>query len=231
MLSQDFLFSRFLVFPPANPSNFSWCNHCFPEWLTWGGGVHETTWRLRSKRKRKPSVQTQEEYLREPECSTWLATERNRIHPIDLCIYFRDEILYLGGYVDDIILAGKTDSALSEVKTALSRKFDIKDLELVVWVISSVSKDYLSQKNNIKLYHLFCRHQAAPRMIYEWTTNGVMSVASLSVLDKEQWTLTSITSQTVLSTSLNLQTNVYYLPLHNVVPLVSCSYRSIVVSC
>ena len=36
--------------------------------------------------------------------------------------------MYLGVYVDDIILAGKTDSALSEVKTALSRKFDIKDL-------------------------------------------------------------------------------------------------------
>ncbi len=48
----------------------------------------------------------------------------------DPCIYFKNtgEILYLGVYVDDIILAGKTDSALSEVKTALSRKFDIKDL-------------------------------------------------------------------------------------------------------
>ena len=46
----------------------------------------------------------------------------------DPCIYFKDNKLYLGVYVDDIILAGKTDSALSEVKTALSRKFDIKDL-------------------------------------------------------------------------------------------------------
>ncbi len=48
----------------------------------------------------------------------------------DPCIYFKNtentgEILYLGVYVDDIILAGKTDSALSEVKTALSRKFDL----------------------------------------------------------------------------------------------------------
>ena len=31
-------------------------------------------------------------------------------------------------YVDDIILAGKTESKLTEVKTGLSRKFDIKDL-------------------------------------------------------------------------------------------------------
>ena len=31
-------------------------------------------------------------------------------------------------YVDDIILAGKTEKKLAEVKTKLSRKFDINDL-------------------------------------------------------------------------------------------------------
>ena len=49
----------------------------------------------------------------------------------DPCIYYRNtggEMFYIGVYVDDIILAGKTDNKLTEVKTGLSRKFDIKDL-------------------------------------------------------------------------------------------------------
>ena len=37
-------------------------------------------------------------------------------------------MFYIGVYVDDIILAGKTESKLTEVKSGLSRKFDIKDL-------------------------------------------------------------------------------------------------------
>lgn len=37
-------------------------------------------------------------------------------------------MFYIGVYVDDIVLAGKTERKLAEVKTTLSRKFDIKDL-------------------------------------------------------------------------------------------------------
>ncbi len=42
------------------------------------------------------------------------------------CIYYKNiggEKFYIGVYVDDIILAGKTDRNLEEVKTALSTKF------------------------------------------------------------------------------------------------------------
>ena len=49
----------------------------------------------------------------------------------DPCIYYKNiggEKFYIGVYVDDIILAGKTDRNLEEVKTALSTKFNIKDL-------------------------------------------------------------------------------------------------------
>ena len=49
----------------------------------------------------------------------------------DLCIYYRKtggDIMYIGVYIDDIILAGKTVKQLEEIKTDLSREFDIKDL-------------------------------------------------------------------------------------------------------
>ena len=42
----------------------------------------------------------------------------------DPCIYYRNsggEMFYIGVYVDDIILAGKTERKLAEVKTGLSR--------------------------------------------------------------------------------------------------------------
>lgn len=49
----------------------------------------------------------------------------------DPCIYYHktaEDIMYIGVYVDDIILAGKTEKQLQEVKRDLSKKFDIKDL-------------------------------------------------------------------------------------------------------
>ena len=49
----------------------------------------------------------------------------------DPCIYYKDiggETFYIAVYVDDIILAGRTEGTLNEIKTAISRKFDVKDL-------------------------------------------------------------------------------------------------------
>ena len=49
----------------------------------------------------------------------------------DPCIYRKDtdgEVFYVGVYVDDIILAGKSVSQLKQVKADLSSKFDMKDL-------------------------------------------------------------------------------------------------------
>ena len=37
-------------------------------------------------------------------------------------------MFYMGVYVDDVILAAKTDQQLVEVKRALSDKFEIKDM-------------------------------------------------------------------------------------------------------
>ncbi len=49
----------------------------------------------------------------------------------DPCVYKKDsggDNFIIGVYVDDIVLAGKTDREIGEVKTALSASFDIKDL-------------------------------------------------------------------------------------------------------
>ena len=48
----------------------------------------------------------------------------------DPCIYASTggEEFYIGVYVDDIVLAGSSEEKFQEIKTALSRKFDIKDM-------------------------------------------------------------------------------------------------------
>lgn len=49
----------------------------------------------------------------------------------DPCIYYKDadgEKFYMGVYVDDIILAGKSESKIKEVKKDISKKFNTKDL-------------------------------------------------------------------------------------------------------
>ena len=49
----------------------------------------------------------------------------------DPCIYFKDaggEKVYMGVYVDDIVLAARTDKVLQQVKSDLATKFDIKDI-------------------------------------------------------------------------------------------------------
>jgi len=48
----------------------------------------------------------------------------------DPCVYKNTggEMFLIGVYVNDIILAGKSDKRIKEVKRALSAKFDIKDM-------------------------------------------------------------------------------------------------------
>ena len=48
----------------------------------------------------------------------------------DPCIYTdaSGDLFYIGVYVDDIILAGRSDDRIKEVKDALSQKFNIKDM-------------------------------------------------------------------------------------------------------
>lgn len=63
----------------------------------------------------------------------------------DPCIYVKEEfgeIFIIAVYVDDILLAGKTDQQINEVKQALADQFEMKDMgELhhfldikVVWI-------------------------------------------------------------------------------------------------
>ena len=48
----------------------------------------------------------------------------------DPCIYVSrgEDAFYIGVYVDDMILAGKDEAKMKNVKEELSSKFDIKDL-------------------------------------------------------------------------------------------------------
>ena len=48
----------------------------------------------------------------------------------DPCLYMHSggDPLYIGVYVDDMVLAGATDRKISEVKQSLSKKLDVKDL-------------------------------------------------------------------------------------------------------
>lgn len=48
----------------------------------------------------------------------------------DPCLYVstQEEPVVIAVYVDDILIAGKTDEKIAEVKTALSNRFDVKDM-------------------------------------------------------------------------------------------------------
>ena len=48
----------------------------------------------------------------------------------DPCVYWDSggEAFFIGVYVNDIILAGKSEGRMKEVKEALAKKFDIKDM-------------------------------------------------------------------------------------------------------
>ena len=49
----------------------------------------------------------------------------------DPCIYYKGkdgDMVYMGVYVDDIVLAARTDEKLQQVKDDLAKQFDIKDL-------------------------------------------------------------------------------------------------------
>lgn len=70
-----------------------------------------------------------------PRC--WNSTLHNHLKRMgfiqtttDPCIYrsSREELAYLGVYVDDIIVATRTDKRLAQVKKDLASRFDIKDL-------------------------------------------------------------------------------------------------------
>ena len=83
-------------------------------------------------------MQVEEKYLwPEAVMRCWNSTLHNHLKKMgflqtasDPCIYRSSgrETFLIGVYVDDIILAGKSERKMREVKEALGEKFDIKDL-------------------------------------------------------------------------------------------------------
>ena len=63
----------------------------------------------------------------------------------DPCIYrskTEGDCFYIGVYVDDIVLAGRDEARIQEVKQMLARKFDIKDLGRLTYFLGmSVVQD------------------------------------------------------------------------------------------
>ena len=63
----------------------------------------------------------------------------------DPCIYkskTEGDCFYIGVYVDDIVLAGRDETRIQEVKQMLARKFDIKDLGRLTYFLGmSVVQD------------------------------------------------------------------------------------------
>ena len=49
----------------------------------------------------------------------------------DLCLYvFTDgEPVIIAVYIDDILIAGRTDKRIAEVKTAIANRFDVKEMD------------------------------------------------------------------------------------------------------
>jgi hypothetical protein len=57
---------------------------------------------------------------------------------MDHCVYFKligDHLIYLFLYVDDILLIGNNKEIIQDVKTQLSSKFDMKDLDVANFIL------------------------------------------------------------------------------------------------
>ena len=67
----------------------------------------------------------------------------------DHCVYFKligDHLIYLVLYVDDMLLIGNNKEIIQDVKTQLSSKFDMKDLDVANFVLGmEIKRD---QENN-----------------------------------------------------------------------------------
>ena len=67
------------------------------------------------------------------ECCSWFSPQKNGFYPVNElpCIYMGSggDVFYIGVYIDDIILAGRTDKQIKEVKAALSQKLTSRTWE------------------------------------------------------------------------------------------------------
>ena len=76
----------------------------------------------------------------------------------DPCIYVKrgNESTYIGVYVDDILLCGRSKEQIKEVKLALAEKFDVKDLGDLTYFLGGKNRAGSQSRNNLdwsaKLY-------------------------------------------------------------------------------
>ena len=82
----------------------------------------------------------------------------------DPCIYYRKtekDMMFIGVYVDDLILAARNEKQLKQVKENLSNKFDIKDLgELKYFLDIKVEQNKESDpygSDNLHILRIFSR--------------------------------------------------------------------------
>ena len=92
--------------------------------------VHdEATHRIQEGREGAPSVQVEEEHLWTETVLQMLGMgfTQLRTNP-SIYVSRREGTLYIGMYVDDMVLAGNGAAKMRNVKEELSSMFDIKDL-------------------------------------------------------------------------------------------------------
>jgi hypothetical protein len=64
---------------------------------------------------------------------------------VDCCVYSKEEggcFIYVALYVDDMLLIGNTMDTIKEVKKKLSSNFNMKDLDVVNFILGMEIKRY-----------------------------------------------------------------------------------------
>jgi hypothetical protein len=82
----------------------------------------------------------------------------------DHCVYFKligDHLIYLVLYVDDMLLIGNNTKNIQDVKTQLSFKFDMKDLDASNFILGMEIKRDQKKKETLVKSEKICRDNIA----------------------------------------------------------------------
>ena len=86
-------------------------------------------------------------------------------------------MFYMGVYVDDIILAGKSESMMKKVKADISRKFDTKDLGKLSYFLGT---KVLQSEENESIWIGQCAYTENLSLSLEEIRNGRLQVCDYS---------------------------------------------------
>jgi hypothetical protein len=74
---------------------------------------------------------------------------------VDHCVYFKligDHLIYLVLYVDDMLLIGNNKEVIQDVKTQLSSKFNMKDIDASNFILGmEIKSDKKKEETLVKL--------------------------------------------------------------------------------